>query len=152
MKNNYSTLSWKCKYYDCNANRISDYDVLTSMVKEVKQLRKKCDTIESFSECLKLTLLSIFSSRCEYELIVKRESNRIWLIPWAGCRDTERVKIDVTDDKMFDWNGFANKHIRHDNCQKIDIYDQILYKWENFVDYCWYTRLKYERDNPKFHR
>jgi predicted dehydrogenase len=34
---------------------------------------------------------------------------------------------------------------------KIDIFDQLQWKWNEFIDYLWYTRLRYERDNPKFH-
>ena len=63
----------------------------------------------------------------------------------------------MTDDESFDWVGFADKYIGKQiflNKAKIDVYDQIMYgnRFSNLVDELWYTRLPYERDNPKFHR
>jgi short subunit dehydrogenase-like uncharacterized protein len=69
-------------------------------------------------------------------------------------RDPEKVAIDVTTDLSFDWFGFANYHLSkqiYGNSAKIDVWDQLAWQWEAFVDYCWHTGLPYERDNPKFH-
>ena len=91
----------------------------------------------------------------EYEVIVEIDAdNRVWLKPWVGCTDPESVKIDVTDDENFDWHGFAEKHINsqiYKNEAKVDIWDQLEWQWDKFIDYVWTTRLKYERDHPKFH-
>ena len=101
-------------------------------------------------------MMYYFWSKCEWELIVEIDNNnRIWLSPWVGCREPENVRVDVTDRKNFDWKGFAEKHIsqqRYKNEAKIDVYDQLEWRWEEFINYCWYTRLRYERDNPKFHK
>jgi hypothetical protein len=73
----------------------------------------------------------------------------------VGCRNPDEVKIDVTDEKDFDWRGFANEHIGkqiYKNEAKIDIWDQIEYRFDKFIDYLWYTRLKYEREHEKFHK
>ena len=47
----------------------------------------------------------------------------------------------------------AKEHINkqiYENKAKIDVFDQLEWKWNEFIDYCWYTRLKYERNNPKY--
>ena len=97
-----------------------------------------------------------FWSKCEWELIISIDNNdNIWLSPWVGCSDIEKTKINITNDNTFDWRNFAEKHIKSQifgNKAKIDVYDQICWKWEEFVNYLWYTRLKYERKNPKFER
>jgi hypothetical protein len=65
------------------------------------------------------------------------------------------VAIDVTDDVRFDWWDFANCHLdrqHYSDKAKIDIFDQLQWRWNRLIDYCWYTRLPYERDHPKFHK
>ena len=146
------------KYYNCNANKIEDYDVLKRRESEIKKLKKKCATKEEFAESLRIEFMWRFWSKSEWELIVtKNEDGCIILLPWCGSRDPKSASIDVTDDKSFDWSGFADEHIKQQtfkNQAKIDVYDQIMYgdRFSNLVDELWYTRLPYERDNPKFHR
>lgn len=150
-------LSWLVVYYDCNANEITYYDVLKYREDFVKKLKKKCATKEEFAEKMRRECFRVYWSRCEYELIIEiTEDERILLKPWVGCRDVERATIDVTNDTSFDWVGFAKQHIdkRYGNEEKIDIYSQLTYgdQFAKLVDYCWYTRLKYERKDPKFEK
>lgn len=146
------------KYYNCNTGKIEDYDVLTRRESEIKKLKKKCTTKDEFAESLRIEFRWRFWSKAEWELIVTKDGNgRVGLTPWCGCSDPEFASIDVTDDKSFDWSGFADEHIKRqifENRAKIDVYDQIMYRdrFSNLVDELWYTRLPYERDNPKFHR
>ena len=155
-KREFKPLSWKVKNYLINSNKIWDYDVLKYREDQIKKLKKKCATKEEFAEVMRREMMWQYWSRAEYEVIIEiDDNNRIWLSPWVGCTDPESVKIDVTDDETFDWKGFANEHISqqiYKNEAKIDIFDQLQWKWDEFIDYCWYTRLKYERDDPKFHR
>ena len=146
------------KHYNCNANKIEDYDILKWRESEIKKLKKKCATKDEFEEFLRREFMWRFWSKAEWELIItKEEDERIILSPWCGCSDPDSVAIDVTNDKNFDWSGFADEHIKRQifkNQAKIDVYDQIMYgdRFSNLVDELWYTRLPYERDNPKFHR
>ena len=87
-------------------------------------------------------------SRAEYEVIIEIDDDKIWLKPWAGCADPESVKIDVTDDSSFGWRRFAEFHIekqRYKNEAKIDIFDQLQWRWDEFIDYVWNYRHKYQR-------
>ena len=48
--------------------------------------------------------------------------------------------LDVTDDTSFDWKDFAEMHIKmqiYGNKAKIDIWNQIEYRFDEFIDYCW---------------
>ena len=146
------------KYYNCNANKIEDYDILKQRESEIKKLKKKCAIKDEFADFIRREFMWRFWSRSEWELIVtKEEDGRIILSPWCGCSNPDSVSIDVANDTGFDWSGFADEHIKRQifkNQAKIDVYDQIMYgdRFSNLVDELWYTRLPYERDNPKFHR
>lgn len=146
------------KYYNCNANKIEDYDILKRRESEIKKLKKKCATKDEFAGFLQREFLWRFWSKAEWELIIsKTEDERVILSPWCGRPNADSMAIDVTNDTSFDWSGFADEHIERQifkNQAKIDVYDQIVYgdRFSNLVDELWYTRLPYERDNPKFHR
>ena len=148
-KREFKPLSWKVKNYLVSTDKIWDYDVLAYREDQIKKLKKKCSTKEEFAEAMKLEMMAQYWSRCEYEVIIEvDESNHIWLSPWVGCQNPENVKIDVTDDDNFDWKGFANEHIGkqiYKNEAKIDIYDQLQWKWDEFIDYIWNYRHKYQR-------
>lgn len=151
-----SSLTWLVTYYDINADKIKYYNILKYKEDFIKKLKKKCNTKEEFSEKMRREMMWSYWSKAEWELIIEiDDDNRIWLSPWVGCREPENVRIDVTDREDFDWRGFAEKHIGtqiYKNEAKIDVFDQLEWNWDKFVDYCWYNRLRYERDHPKFHQ
>ena len=146
------------KHYNTNGSHIEDYDVLKRRESEIKRLKKKCATKDEFAELLRREFMWRFWSKAEWELIItKTAEGRVILSPWCGSRNPDSEAIDVTDDPAFDWSGFADEHIKKQifkDHAKIDIYDQIMYgdRFDKIVDELWYTRLPYERDNPKFHR
>lgn len=148
-KREFKQLSWKVKNYLCNYNKIWDYDVLQYREDQIKKLKKKCATKEEFAEVMHREMLWQYWSRAEYEVIIEiDENNRIWLKPWVGCRNPDEVKIDVTDDQRFDWHGFANEHIDkqiYKNEAKIDIFDQLQWRWDEFIDYLWNYHHKWQR-------
>lgn len=147
---------WNVKYFNFNKQIIQDFNVLKNYEEWIKKQKKKCATKDEFAEVLKREMMWRFWSKCEWELIVSIDNeDNIWLSPWVGCRNIDEVKINVTNDNTFNWRDFAEKHISsqiYTNEAKIDVYDQINWNWKEFVDYIWYTRLKYERKNPKFER
>ena len=148
-------LTWKVKNFDMNSQLIRDYDVLKYMEDSIKKLKKKCANKQEFSEELETKFKWQYWSRTEYELIIEIVDKRVILIPWCGCREPMKVAIDVTDDTTFSWYDFADTHIDRQlyrDRAKIYVWDQLHWKWDELVDYCWYTRLPYERKHPKFER
>lgn len=151
----------KCfvKEFNCNNQQIENVDVLKYREDDIKKFKKKSVTKAEFAEMLRKEFMWRYWSKAEHELIViKTEDRRILLAPWCGCRDPEKATIDVTDDySQLDWSAFADYHIGKQifkNEAKIDVYDQIMFgdRFDRLVDTLWTTRLKYERDNPKFHK
>lgn len=145
-------MEWNVYYYNINRNKIELFNIFDhwSFCEYAKKAIKKLKTKEEFAEQLKRELQYFFWSKAEYELVVHIEGNRIFLIPWCGCRNPEEIKIDVTDDNTLDWVEFAEFHTNrqiYGNEAKIDIYDQVMFKWNEFVDWCWDNKkrlLKYE--------
>lgn len=155
MKKESKSLSYIVKFFDVNAQKIVDYDVLKHREASIKKLKKNLATKEDFAIALQREFMYHYWSRSEYELIIRKtDDGRILLLPWCGCSNPEGVAIDVTEDTSFDWHGFAEYHIgkqKYKNEAKIDIFDQIMQTWPEVANYCWQTRLRYERDDPKFH-
>lgn len=144
-------MKWDVYYYNFNANKIESFNILDhwSFREYTKKAAKKLKTKEEFAEQLKSELRYYFWSKAEYELIIEiTEDNHIFLIPWCGCRNPEEVKIEinpvVTEDG-FNWLEFARLHTerqRYKNKAKIDIYDQVMFNWDKFVDWCWDNKKK----------
>ena len=157
MKRDVKPLSWLVTYYDCNTNKIKYYDVLKHKEAVIKQLKKKCATKEEFAEKMRRECMWSYWSKCEWEMIIEIDDNgRVLLYPWVGSRNPQGALTDVTDRTDFDWKSFAEDHAlnkgRRDNTAKIDVWDQLEAKWDEFIDYIWYTRLRYERSDPKYDR
>ena len=149
MKKEVKPFSWIVKIFDCNAQKIKDYDILKYREDDIKKLKKKYTTKEEFAEALRRECMYRFWSKAEWELIIECiEDSRVILRPWCGCYNPDEVKIDVTDDTSFDWQGFAAEHIRKQivkNKAKIDAWDQIKYRWDEFVEYVWEYHHKWQR-------
>ena len=149
MKKEVKPFSWIVKIFDCNAQKIKDYDILKYREDDIKKLKKKYTTKEEFAEALRRECMYRFWSKAEWELIIECiEDSRVILRPWCGCYNPDEVKIDVTDDISFDWQGFAAKHIKKQifkNKAKIDVWDQIEYRWDEFVEYVWEYHHKWQR-------
>lgn len=148
-KKEFKPFVWMVLYHNFNSGKIEQYNVLKYRENDIKKIRKKCETKEEFAEKLRREMMYYYWSKCEWEMILtKTEDNRIILTPWCGCKNPEEVKIDVTDNTDFDWIGFADKHIKeqvYQNIAKIDVFDQLQYRWDEFVDYVWNYHFKYQR-------
>ena len=138
-------MHWTAMYYNCNAKRFESYNVLDYREDFVKKLKKKVTSKEEFTQKMKSELIYSFWSKCEWEVILTNKDGRIIMSPWVGPED---ITLDVTDREDFNWVDFFNKQAEHYINKteiKIDIWDQIFYKWDSFIDYCWNFHHKWQR-------
>ena len=136
-------MCWNVKYFNYNAKQVEDYNVLAYMKDRTKELKKKYKTKEEFSKYFNRLMLIKYWSRCAWELIIEIENDRVILYPWVGMTNPKNVAIDVTDDNTFDWKTFAEKHIKKQlyyNKAKIDVYEQLNFRWDDFITYVWEYR------------
>lgn len=151
MKNVYPLPKLVVKVFDITSQKIIDYDIITSVLDTIKKIKKKSKTKGEFQETLLKEFMYRYWSRAEHELVIaKTEDNRILLLPWCGCRDINKSAIDVTDDATFNWNEFADEHIKKQVFKveaKIDVYDQITFenRFETVSEELWNIKLPYER-------
>lgn len=145
MKNVTPGFTWKVKLYDANKRQIVDHDILAYREEKIKKFKKTYKTFEFFAEALKRELMSQYWSRSEYELLIGYQNNKLCLWPWI-FEDSPYVIIEDSD---FDWATFAVDFLSNrawfEGKTKIDVWDQINFKFSDFVEFCWHFRHKYQR-------
>ena len=134
-------MKWTVKHYDYNIPAITDYDLFPYFEEFLLKLKKQKLTREEFAKEIKSELMYHYWSKCEYEIFIEKENDgRIYLLPHCGGREKDVAFLDVTDDTSFDWKGFEEMHIKmqiYGNKAKIDIWNQIEYRFDEFIEYCW---------------
>ena len=135
-------IEWLVYRFNINAQKIEKFNIFNhgGFLKYTHKTIKKYISKEDFEEQLKKELLFYFWGKAEHELVIEKYDGGISLIPWCGCLRPEEARIDVTCDVDFDWKGFSDIHIDrqiYGSKAKIDIYDQVMMNWEEFVEYCW---------------
>ena len=139
-------MEWFVTYQDFNSQKFNRVNILKYYEDFIKKLKKKVNSYDEFSEELRSEMMSRFWSRCEYEVVLKKENDRLYMLSWPP-RENE-VGVDITEDRLFDWNWFfdwkVEKCISKTEC-KCDVYDQLLYRWAEFAEYCFLYRHKYQR-------
>ena len=88
-------------------------------------------------------------SRCEYEMAIHMENERVFVESWVSCKNPKLDRVDVTNYPGFDWPKFAKLMIQvkgnKDGIAKIDIYDQLKFQFDALVSFCWEYPHKYQR-------
>lgn len=151
MKQN-KKFTWLVMNFDANKQVIEPYDVLAYRESDIKKMKKKCSSKEELSELLEREMMYYYWSKAEFELLISLKHKKIKLTPWCGCYHPEFAEIEVKNELNFDWLGFALRHLTGqtgDDTAKIDVYDQLKYKWDDFVNFCWEYHHKWQRNNKK---
>lgn len=135
-------MEWYVYNFDVNKQKIEKFNVFNNwiLLEDIERYSKKLKDKDEFLNQLRKSIRYCFWSKSEYELIIKRVNNRIYLYPWCGCRFPEQTKIDVTDEDDFEWARFADECIKEQifyDEAKIDIARQIEFQWDKFSEYVW---------------
>ena len=141
-------MHWIAMYYNGNAKQFQPYDVLRYKEEFIKKLKKKVVSKEEFADKMKTEMMYHFWSRCEWEVVLSNCDSKIIMSPWVGPED---ITLDVTNQEDFNWVDFFYKQAEHyinKDRIKIDVWDQINYKFDEFIDYCWNFHHKWQRKKP----
>ena len=126
---NKKVLEWNVFRHDINNKKIVKYNVFdhSSFLASVKKLRKDKDT---FSEQLRREAQYYFWSKSEHEIIITS-----WPA-YISKEEYERITKEVTSIESRD-RIFRVVNIVPTIGSKIDIYEQLMLNWDNFVEYTW---------------
>lgn len=139
-------LTWSVYNYNINANRIELFNIFchSSFRKDVTNDLKEYANKSKFAENVRRKLQYYFHCHTEFELTIElTDDNKVFLIPW--CVNPTETRIEVTNESIFDWLGFAKEHISkqgYEDVAKIDIYDQVMFQFDKFIDYVWNCNKK----------
>lgn len=153
MKTIKRPFSWKAYLFNINSNKLVEHDVLKYRENLVKDLKKKYTNKEEFIDKLFRDFMWQYWSRCEYEMAIYIENERVFVEPWVGCKNPKLCRADVTDQSDFDWSKFAELMIQikgnKDGIAKIDVYDQLRFRFNELADFCWEYKHKYQRNKKE---
>lgn len=144
--------TWNTLIHDFNAKTVKTHDILAYREDRIKKLKKKHATKEEFIKAFDMDLMWQYWSQSEYEMLLYTENDRVYLEPWCGT--FKEGRIDITDDTTLDWPAFAKKmlsertwHDKENNRDyvKFDVYDEIRFRFDEFMDFVWSYRHKYQR-------
>lgn len=133
-------MTWNVYNYNFNTHKIEIFNIFRhgSFTQYVYKAARNCKDKTDFTKAIRGELLYYFWSKSEYELIIKlTDDNRVFLYPWCGNSNPDNEKIEVTSDY---WLNFAKSHINrqiYTNEAKIDIYDQVVFQFDEFIEYVW---------------
>lgn len=148
IKETRPSFSWITYLFDFNSKKVEAYDVLKYREELIKKLKKECQTKEDFGKRLFLDFMWQYWSRCEYEMILYLGDGRVFAEPWPS--GPTPIKVDITDYPGFDWLAFTKEMIDkqgyRDETVKVDVYDQLVFRKQEVIDFCWNYRHKYQRD------
>lgn len=136
-------LVWNVVHQSVNRGVIERWNVFDHggvMEDIIKAFKKHKNNKDEFLKAVKSSLMYYYWSKCEWEVILSIQDDKMIITPWVGGRD-ENIFLDVSDDKDFDWFSFYNKMTEHyvveRNSVKIDVYDQVMFMWNEFSVYLW---------------
>lgn len=138
-----TNLVWNVVAENVNQNRIGVWNIFdhSGFLEDVKKNFKKYkDNKEKFADELRRSLMYYYWSKSEWEVILSNQNNRMTITPWIGGWRND-INLDVTYDESFDWRGFYDKmvecYIKEKDSVKIDVYDQVVFRWDEFLTYAW---------------
>lgn len=132
-------MEWNVYYYNINRRIIMQENILVCQKDFLKKLRKKAKDESEFVEELRLEMLYYYWGKCEWELMIRKDGERYFLTPFPPHEGDQW--LDVTEDASFPWAEFyaraAERLCIDEDGIKFDVYMQLQYRWDDFVQYCW---------------
>lgn len=134
-------MKWNVLYYSMNQKAIVPFNLFehSFFLMYVKKAKKESKgNRDAFTEKVKSELMHYFWSKSEYELVIEiAEDDHVFLMPWCGCKEPEKEKIEVSFEHGIDWLAFAKERVknsREGNSAKISVYDQAMVRFDEIID------------------
>lgn len=133
--------------YDYNYNRdLRIFNVFRhgSFMTAVEKLLKMDIPKEEFSELLRRQAQYYYWAKSEWECIITDTQ------PHIGRRELDRLLDDCYRKRTKDDKPCHFSHVNLSDAEKIDVYDQLMLNWDEFVEYVWsFRKPKKSRSKKK---
>ena len=128
-------LVWNVIEHDINGRKIDVFNIFEhgGFAKSLLKIKKECKTFEEFAEQVRRNLSYYFWSKSEWEIIVTT-----WP-PHIDAKELERLNKE-REENIKKYGQFRYEYVNVDIGEKIDVYDQVMLNWDQFIDYLWRNR------------
>lgn len=147
-------LCWKVYVGNFNTGEIEKYNIFdhVSFYNDCVKAKKKFkDDRDGFEDEVRRSLMYYFWSKCEWEIILDHWPSGEYykmrkVISLQKLYDAFNAvgegypedKLPATMDRRLEIRVFPENN--QFQCEKIDVYEQVISNWEIFIDYLWNHR------------
>lgn len=132
-------LTWIVFIEDINTRKIEHYNVFDHgrFMKDLVDIKKRIGKDEGFfpqfAAEVKSSLMYYFWSKCEWEVVITS-----WP-PYVNGKEIDRLADEKTNC-LIDYGRFVRTYVNLEAAEKIDVFDQVMMNWDQFIDYLWRNR------------
>lgn len=125
-------LSWKVFKEDANCKDVVIYDIFENgrWQEEIAELMHTSKDKQDFAEKFRSKLMYQYWSRCEYEIVLTS-----WP-PYVETNEVERLSQELAKREL-EFGRPYHQNVNLRVARKIDIFDQLLLNWDQFITYVW---------------
>ena len=147
-------LCWKVYVGNFNTGEIEKHNIFdhVSFYNDCVKAKKKFkDDRDGFEDEVRRSLMYYFWSKCEWEIVLDHWPNgeyyelrkvlslqKLYDAMNAVGEGYPDSKLLATMDRRFEIRVFPENN--RFQCEKIDVYEQVISNWEIFIDYLWNHR------------
>ena len=137
-------LVWNVFEEDWNGKRIRVYNVFDHgrFFNDLIKIKRKYKEFDEFAEEVRRSLQYYFWSKSEWEII---------LTDWPPHVDGEEIDrlVKEREERINRWGNFHLTDVRLYVAEKVDVFDQVMLNWDNFIKYIWENKklIKKEKNN-----
>ena len=136
-------LEWNVFVSDFNTDKIEVHNVFDHyrFMEDLIKINKKCkDNFNVFANEVKRSLMYYYWSKCEWEVVVTS------FPPYINEKELLRLN-EERKERIEKYGRFIRTDVDLITGKKIDVYDQVMLNWDNFITYLWNNRrlIKHKR-------
>ena len=128
-------LEWYVFDCDFNTNEVKHHNVFNhhGFMKDLVVVKKRYKDFDTFAQEVKHTLMYHYRSKCEWEVVVTS------FPPYINDKELNRLNAE-RNERIEKHGQFIRTWVNLETCKKIDVYDQVLMNWNQFIKYLWENR------------
>ena len=135
-------LEWNV-FVDCfNENKIEPHNVFNHFrfMEDLIEIKKKYkDDFGKFAEEVKRSLMYYYWSKCEWEIVLTS------FPPYINEKELDRINAERTE-RIEKCGRFVRESVHLETGLKIDVYQQVMMNWNQFINYLWNNKKLIRKD------